>query len=318
MGEKEEKELKEEAKQVFRRFYDKSRDVQRAASETIKELTEKTLKGVQPTTEKLKEITEGILEGLQEASQKMGGRFESLVKSLQELTQRASLSLREIMAGIREGYEETVARERSAECLRFITERRSITYFDPQKEIDDSLIKEILEVAATAPSGYNLQPWEAVVVKSKEKKKRLMEICYNQKKVVEASAVIVIIANTKAAEEHVDRVLESWTELGYISQKQKKKLREDILQDWKTPEKRKRKAVRDASLFAMNLMIAARMYGLETHPIEGFDEAKLKRFLGIGRERIIPLIVALGFRDTSKKLLPRAYRFGFEEFARIV
>ncbi|MFZ8861280.1 MAG: nitroreductase family protein [Thermocrinis sp.] len=46
------------------------------------------------------------------------------------------------------------------ECLRLITERRSITFFDPTKEVPDELIKEILEISATAPSGYNLQPWE--------------------------------------------------------------------------------------------------------------------------------------------------------------
>ena len=46
------------------------------------------------------------------------------------------------------------------ECLRLITERRSITFFDPTKEVPDELIKEILEISATAPSGCNLQPWE--------------------------------------------------------------------------------------------------------------------------------------------------------------
>jgi nitroreductase len=52
------------------------------------------------------------------------------------------------------------------ECLRLITERRSITFFDPTREVPDELIKEILEISATAPSGYNLQPWEVVVVKT--------------------------------------------------------------------------------------------------------------------------------------------------------
>jgi Nitroreductase len=61
------------------------------------------------------------------------------------------------------------------ECLRLITERRSITFFDPTREVPDELIKEILEISATAPSGYNLQPWEVVVVKDKEKKRQLKD-----------------------------------------------------------------------------------------------------------------------------------------------
>jgi Nitroreductase len=72
------------------------------------------------------------------------------------------------------------------ECLRLITERRSITFFDPTREVPDELIKEILEISATAPSGYNLQPWEVTVLKDKEKKRQLKDICYGQQKVEDA------------------------------------------------------------------------------------------------------------------------------------
>ncbi len=320
MAEKEEKEkdLREEAREIFRKFYEKSKDIQKATTETVKEITEKTLKGAQPTAEKLKEITEGIAQGIQEATTKVGGRFEGVVKSLQDLTSKASSSLKEIITGVKEGFEEVTKEEKGRECVRFITERRSITYFDPKKELSEDLIREIINLATTAPSGWNLQPWEVIVVMSREKKKRLMEICYNQRKVLDAGANIVIIANTKAHEDNLDRVIDSWIELGYISQRQKKKVREDILAGWQSPEKRKRKAIRDSALFAMNIMILARMYGLETHPIEGFDEAKLKRFLGIGKEKLVPLIISIGYPDTSKKINPRAYRFSFDEIGRIV
>jgi len=316
--EKKEKDLREEAREIFRKFYEKSKDIQKATTETVREITEKTLKGAQPTAEKLREITEGIAQGIQEASTKMGGRFEGVIKSLQEITSKASTSLKEILTGVKEGFEEVAKEEKGKECLRYITERRSATYFDPTKDLSEDLVKEIINLATTAPSGWNLQPWEVIVVMSKDKKKRLMEICYNQRKVLDAGANIVVIANTKAHEEHLERVLESWVENGYISQRQKKKVKEDILSSWQSPEKRKRKAIRDSAFFAMNIMIIARMFGLETHPIEGFDEAKLKRFLGIGKERIVPLIISMGYRDQSKKLLPRAYRFSFDEIGRIV
>jgi putative NAD(P)H nitroreductase len=117
------------------------------------------------------------------------------------------------------------------ECLRLITERRSITFFDPTKEVPDELIKEILEISATAPSGYNLQPWEVVVVKDKEKKRQLKDVCYGQQKVEDASANIVFIANPRAGFEHVDKVLDSWVELGYIPKEAKGKLKENIRMD---------------------------------------------------------------------------------------
>ncbi|MFN7066097.1 MAG: nitroreductase family protein [Aquificaceae bacterium] len=204
------------------------------------------------------------------------------------------------------------------ECLRLITERRSITFFDSTRDIPDELIREILEVSATAPSGYNLQPWEVIVVKNKEKKRRLKEICYNQQKVEDASANIVLIANTKAGFEHVDRVLESWEELGYIKPEVKDGLKAQIIAGWQDPQRAFRKSVRDTALFGMTIMITARAYGLETHPMEGYDEQRLKEFLGIEDYKVVPMIIAIGYKDPTKTLLPRAYRFSFEECGKII
>ncbi|WP_457599958.1 nitroreductase family protein [Hydrogenivirga sp.] len=319
MGDREkDRGLREEARELFKLFFEKSKDLQKATAQTIKELTDKTLKEVQPSKEKVKEITEGILEGIQDTRKDMGVRLEGVIRTLQELTGKATTSVREVISGVLEGVEEVSEKEKREECLRYIKERRSITFFDPDRDVPEETIKEILNISALAPSGYNLQPWEVIVVKSKDKKEKLKEICYGQDKVSEASANIVVIANLNAAEEHVDRVLDSWVELGYIKKEDRDALRERILAGWKSPEKRKRKAIRDAAFFAMSVMIVARYFGLETHPMEGFDEAKLKRFLGIGKNRVVPVIIAVGYPHPEKKLLPRAYRFSFEEFGKII
>ena len=134
----------------------------------------------------------------------------------------------------------------------------------------------------------------------------------------DASAVIVLIANPKAAFEHIDRVLDSSIELGYIPKERRESAKERVLEVWKDMEQAKRKSIRDTALFAMNIMIVARVYGLETHPMDGFNEEKMKEFLGIDAEKIVPMIIAIGYKDPSKELLPRAYRFKFEEFGEIV
>ena len=204
------------------------------------------------------------------------------------------------------------------ECLRLITDRRSITFFDPTRDVPDELIKEILEVSATAPSGYNIQPWEVIVVKDKEKKRKLKDICYGQQKVEDASANIVLVANTRAGEEHVDRILDSWIELGYVKPEARESLKSQIVAGWQDPQRAFRKAVRDTALFGMTIMITARAYGLETHPMEGYDEQKLKEFLGIEEHKVVPMVIAIGYKDPNRELLPRAYRFRFEEFGRIL
>ena len=78
------------------------------------------------------------------------------------------------------------------------------------------------------------------------------------------------------------------------------------------------KALRDTALFAMNIMIVARYFGLETHPIEGFNESELRKFLNIEDYKDIPLIISIGYKDKSRELLPQLIRFEFETFGKII
>jgi nitroreductase len=58
--------------------------------------------------------------------------------------------------------------------LALVKKRRSIRRFKPDP-IPDEYIEKIIEVARWAPSGFNLQPWEFVVVKKPELRKKIVE-----------------------------------------------------------------------------------------------------------------------------------------------
>ena len=60
--------------------------------------------------------------------------------------------------------------------LELVKKRRSIRRFKPEP-IPDEYISKIIEVARWAPSGANLQPWEFVVVKDQEFKKKIVQFC---------------------------------------------------------------------------------------------------------------------------------------------
>jgi len=59
--------------------------------------------------------------------------------------------------------------------LKLVKERRSIRNFKPDP-IPDDYIKKIVEAARWAPSGFNSQLWEFVVVRKPELKNRIAEI----------------------------------------------------------------------------------------------------------------------------------------------
>src|ERR1700735_3914560 len=71
-----------------------------------------------------------------------------------------------------------------------IAERRASPSFD-ESPIPDADLLKILQAGLHAPSGYNLQPWRFIVVRSPEQKKRLRAASFNQAKVEEASVMIV-------------------------------------------------------------------------------------------------------------------------------
>lgn len=202
------------------------------------------------------------------------------------------------------------------DLLDAIKGRRSINFFDPDLEITDDKIDELLRLANLAPSSFNLQPWRVVVVKSPERKKALRECAMGQPKAEEASAVLIIVADPDALEENVPRVLDSWEKLGYLKPENRDGTENLMMTHYGEPGSFKRIlfAVKNASLFAMNLMLAARGVGLETHPMDGFDEEALKKEFRIPEDKRVPMLVAVGGLREGAELLPRAWRRNLAEF----
>src|SRR4030043_1889798 len=189
-------------------------------------------------------------------------------------------------------------------------ERRSINFFESGKKISDDKLMELLKIANLSPSSFNLQPWKMIVVRDPERKKVLRKCAFNQPKVEEASAVLIMIADPKGVEENLERVLDSWQELGYIKAERRTTHIEMAKNLYGSLDSLKRKifAVKNTALFAMNLMIAAKGLGLETHPMDGFDEECIKKEFNIPEDKIIPMLVAVGNLRTGITLLPRAFR----------
>jgi len=204
------------------------------------------------------------------------------------------------------------------DVIEAIRKRRSINFFEPGREIPDEKLEELIEAANLSPSSFNVQPWKVVVVKDPERKKVLRGCAFDQPKVEEASAVLIMVADPDFLEENFDRVLESWVRLGYMTEDRREGNWGLARKLYGTPESLERRytAVKNTALFAMSLMLAAQGLGLETHPMDGFDEACIKKEFGIPGDKIIPMLIAVGYLKKGVKLLPRAFRRDIKEFVR--
>lgn len=204
------------------------------------------------------------------------------------------------------------------DTIQALQERRSINYFQPGETIPQETIVQILELANLAPSSNNLQPWEVIAVTDAEKKKILRKCAFGQAKVEEAAVVFIIIAHPGAAEENIDEVLDSFEKLGYRDPKDREANKKGALTFIGEKDSLRRKifAVKNASLFAMSVMVAAKGFGFESHPMDGFLEDEVKKNFNIPDDRIVPMLVAVGSLKKDTKLLPRAWRRPLDRFVR--
>jgi nitroreductase len=74
--------------------------------------------------------------------------------------------------------------------------RRAVNFFDPDRDVPDSIVREMVTLASRAPSGFNLQPWSLMVLRDREKKERLKGHAWKQEKITDAPVTMIVLADT--------------------------------------------------------------------------------------------------------------------------
>lgn len=173
-----------------------------------------------------------------------------------------------------------------------------------QKDVPDSVLRELVDLAKMGPTSANCQPARFVFVKSHGAKQRLKPFLSstNAEKTMQAP-VCAIIAYDLKFYEHLPRLFphnqeaRSWFEgkADHIATT----------------------ALRNSSLQGAYLILAARALGLDTGPMSGFDNAGLdKEFFPDGDVKS-NFLCSIGYGDPAG-VRPRGPRFAFDEMARIL
>ncbi len=214
-----------------------------------------------------------------------------------------------------------------------VRRRRAVRQF-AEGPLPEGVLERLLDCARWAPSGYNLQPTQFLVVDDDELKPGLREACLGQRQLAEAPATVVFIGDPDAVRANFDRVLAMEREVGAMNDGYEAFLRElipkafdrgplgvagwvkrhypSLMRTFKpVPEvpagNMRFWLTKQAMLAAMNFMLAATAAGLATVPMEGFDESRVKRLLGIPRGHVVPLLVPVGHPvdgESKKSRLP--------------
>jgi 3-hydroxypropanoate dehydrogenase len=172
------------------------------------------------------------------------------------------------------------------------------------KDVPDSLLRELVDLAKMGPTSANCQPARFLFVKSPEAKLRLKPFLSpnNADKTMQAP-VCVIIGYDLQFYEHLARLFphnlsaRTWFEgnEAHIATT----------------------AIRNGSLQGAYLILAARALGLDTGPMSGFDNAGVDKEFFAGTTVKSNFLCSLGYGDPAG-VHPRGPRFAFDEMAKIL
>lgn len=189
--------------------------------------------------------------------------------------------------------------------------RRRATPSFKTEPVPPDVLRELLELATMAPSGYNLQPWRFLVLRDTASRLKLKAAAYNQPKIGEAPVVIVACGDTTAWRDgDLDLVLRDAAAAGYVKDS---KLAEGIRRNARAYLSKTDLGIwvtRQTMIAFTFLMLAAECRGLDTAPMEGFDEEKVRAAFDIPSHVRVIAMLALGYGKPPDK--PYGGRFDLD------
>ncbi|GFZ32177.1 nitroreductase [Clostridium zeae] len=201
-----------------------------------------------------------------------------------------------------------------ADLKTLIEQRHSANNFIEGVKIPKEDFEAIFDLLKLAPSCFNIQHANYLVITDEEKKEALREAAFNQYKIHTASAAVLVLGD-KEAYKKVDSIYSGMLSLKMLSKIDYDKMMTDVfnLYEGRGQEFQRDEAIRNASLSAMMFMMIAKDKGWDTCPMIGFDNERVSKLFNIPENLEPVLLITMGKEDTSKRRM-RGYRRPVGEF----
>lgn len=163
--------------------------------------------------------------------------------------------------------------------IALLKQRRSVRHFNPNAEISRAELEELVNAACRAPSSNNSQPWRIAAITKRTLREKLLPIAYNQRQVMDASAVLIIFADRAAYEAgNLARIHNGQYEHGCFDEGTRDFLIQAATQFYRSHDEAALQKMRglDIGLMAMSLMLAAEVRGWQSVPMTGYFPDRLR------------------------------------------
>lgn len=203
-----------------------------------------------------------------------------------------------------------------------VKNRRSIRRYTTEP-VPPVVVEKALQAAILAPNSSNMQLSEFYWVQSAAKKEALVQACLNQGAARTAQELVVFITRPSNWRRNVNRLLEHLKAQNsplIVFKYYQKLIPMTYGMHWATPLKKfiiwciglfrpitRRPAsfwdieevcIKSTALACENFMLAVSAQGFDSCPMEGFDETRVKKILGLKKwsDRVV-MVISVGKRD---------------------
>ena len=179
-----------------------------------------------------------------------------------------------------------------------IKERRSVKNYDPNHELTDDEVNQLLSLAVLSPTSFNMQNWRFVIVKDSEVRKQIRAAAWDQAQITDSSLVLVICADLKAWKDNPGQY---WINVPKEAQ--------EFLVSAMGPfyegkdQLQRDEAMRSCGIAAQTIMLAAKAMGYDSNPMIGFDPEKVAEIIKLPENHVISMLMAIG--KQTKPAMPR-------------
>ncbi len=192
------------------------------------------------------------------------------------------------------------------ETLTAIETRRAVKHYDPEHQMTEAEVNQLLSLAMLSPTAFNIQNWRFVLVRDSEQRKKIRAAAWDQAQVTDASLLIVLCADLKAWEKQPDRY---WRNAPKEVQEY---IVTAIAQYYQGREPVQRdEAMRSCGIAAQTLMLAAKSMGYDSCPMDGFDFDAVGKLINLPDDHVIAMFVVIG--KAIQESRPRGGQLSMEE-----
>ncbi|XLS28267.1 NAD(P)H-dependent oxidoreductase [Flavobacteriaceae bacterium M23B6Z8] len=172
--------------------------------------------------------------------------------------------------------------------------------FDSDKKISTEALNTLKKAVQLSASSYGLQPYEVLIIDSKDLREKLQPAAWGQSQVFDASHLFIFCNKTAVEDLYVDNYVDQLsTERNIPSENLKgygdfmkskiNGLSQEEQQNW---------TARQAYIALGNLLSAAAHLKIDACPMEGFEPDKFNEILGLDKKGLNAVVMAaVGYRS---------------------